>query len=251
MRKHYNCFRILLFTIALQVLPNIIYKGPEIFAQSKEYLRTRSSTTATEEAPIFGDKEPLMEYFISVDDELEIFVWQNPDLSKDVIVGPDGYISCPLVGRLKAAGLSLSQLEEELTGRFFQYVKYPKVSVMIKKFAGYQIIILGEVNSPGIYTYKGTINAIEAVALAGDFTDKAHMDSVIVVRGLGEKPHATRINMVKAITKGIVEKEITLKPNDILFVPKTFVANLNKFIGDLGPILGTVDTVLGREKRRW
>jgi protein involved in polysaccharide export with SLBB domain len=110
---------------------------------------------------------------------------------------------------------------------------------MMKKYAGNKIVILGEVNYPGIYTYKGSINLIEAVALAGDFTSAAHSDSVILVRGnLNEKLEVKRINLIRAITRGTSDAGIILQPNDVIFAPRTFVANLNQFISEFSPLIG-------------
>jgi|GEM_PF-425291 len=206
--------------------------------------------------------------FIFSGDEIEIFVWQNPELSKNVLVGPDGYISYPLIGRIEAAGLTVSQLEEKIKEKLSEYIKSPQVSVTLKKFvsrvsvtrkknigqvsvtlkkfAGNKIIILGEVNYPGIYTYKGSLNLIEAIALAGDFTSEAHQRSVILVRGdIINNPDILRVDMVEVITKGIADEEIILQPNDIIYVPRTFVANLNKFIQDISPLINTASDMLG------
>jgi polysaccharide export outer membrane protein len=207
------------------------------FAQGREFLRTRSGSVASDATPLSGDE---VKYFIASGDEIEVFVWKNPDLSKVVIVDPDGRISYPLVGRIKVSGLSIEELEKQIQERISEYVISPQVSLMMRKFSGNKIIVLGEVTYPGIYTYTGAINLIEAVGLAGDFTDQAHSESVIVVRGnLKENPQVMRINMIKAITRGTSDSRIILQPNDVIFIPKTFVANLNKFINDIGPIIGT------------
>ncbi len=200
------------------------------------------------------------EYVIQPDDVFEVYIWQNPDLSREIIVGPDGIISYPLVGRIKVAGLTILQLEQTLTERFSEYIKSPLVSIMmkkyvrfkapevyimLKKFTGNKIIILGEVNYPGIYNYSGEMDLIEAIALAGYFTDKAHSGSVMIVRGnLTEKPKVIRINLIKAITKGTSNSNILLQPNDVVFVPKTFVANFHKFLSDLQPTMDNAAKML-------
>jgi polysaccharide export outer membrane protein len=309
---------------------------PNALAQGREYLRTRAGSLAAEETVVSGKEAPLVKYFLAPDDVLEIFVWQNPDLTKDVTVDSDGEISHPLTGRIKvagltvaeledkikeelnkqvkfvsagdvleifvwqnpdlnrdvtvdaggqishpftgriqAAGLTIAQLEEIIREKFSEYIKSPRVSVTrkkftgrvsvirkkftgevsvnMKKFGGNKIIVLGEINYPGIYTYKGAINLIEAIALAGDFTEDAHKDSVMVVRGnLSKKPEVKQINMVKMITGGATNTDIILKPNDVIFIPRTFIANLNKFISDIGPVIAQANNalVLRKEIRR-
>ena len=156
-----------------------------------------------------------------------------------MIVGSDGQISLPLAGRIQASGLTIAQLEQRITERLSEYIKYPrvsvmkkrisgKVSVMIKQFSGDKIIILGEVNYPGIYTYSGAINLIEAIALAGDFTGRAKQNSIMIVRrNSAQQSEVNRVNLSRVILKGISTTDIILRPNDVIYVPKTFIANFN------------------------
>lgn len=220
-----------------------------LFAQGKEHQEVGGGQLEERKTHIVRKKTPIVEYFIAPDDVIEVFVWQNPDLSKDIIVGPDGTISYPLVGRIQAVDLTLSQLEDKIRERLSEYIKYPQVSIMLKKASGNKIIILGEIARPGIYTYTASINLIEAIALAGDFTEGAHADSIMVVRGnLTEKPEVKRINILKAITRGTTSTEIVLQPNDVIFVPKTFVANFNKFLSDLQPTISTALSIFSLKR---
>lgn len=222
-----------------------VYSG---FGQGNEWQRIRPGTLAGtvkgEDSVIQAQSTPI-EYFISAGDIMDVFVWQNPDLSKEVIVGPDGYISYPLVGRLRAVGLTLDKLEVKFKEELAEYIKFPQVSIMIKKFSGEKIIVLGEVLYPGIYSYQGKINLIDAVALAGDFTKEAHQRSVLLVRGgFSGEPQVKRIDMVEVITRGITRTDITLQANDVVYVPRTFVANLNKAMADLNTALNNATTAL-------
>jgi len=227
----------------------ISYAPLDLFAQGKEFLRLRAGSAVSEGNYVPG-QFPTVEYFIAPEDTMEVFVWQCPDLSKNVIIGPDGYISYPLVGRIKVDGLSVSQLEDVLRKKLSEYVKDPHVSVMMTKFAGNKVILLGEVNSTGIFTYKGIATLIDAIALGGDFTTDARRDSVILVRGnLTDKPQVTRINMAKIITRGTTDRSIILQPNDVIFVPKTFVANLNKFLRDISPLISGANSILDARER--
>ncbi len=231
-------FLILFLTVSL----------PSGFTEGTEWQRIRPSNlegTVKGEDSIIQTGSAPVEYFISAGDVMDVFIWQNPDLSKEVIVGPDGYISYPLVGRFKAVGLTLNKLEEKFKTELLNYIKFPQVSIMIKKFAGQKIIILGEVLYPGIYSYQGKINLIDAVALAGDFTKDAHQRSVLLVRGgFSGEPQVKRVDMVEVITRGITKGDITLQANDVIYVPRTFVSNLNKFMNDLSTIVNNASTAL-------
>lgn len=235
-----------------------------VFAQGKEWQRLRAGTLPAEETYISGEI-PSVEYFIVAGDKIEVFVPQNPELTKDVIVGPDGYISHPLVGRMQAAGLTISQLEEKIRQELSKYIKDPRVSIMMKEFSGRisltlkeitgdKIIILGEIAYPGIYTYTGAIDLIEAIALAGDFTEKARKDSIMIVRGnLTENPEVMRINISRILAKGTSETDIVLMPNDVIYVPMSFIANFNKFLSNINPTIQEANDIieLRRQIRLW
>ncbi|MDD5431747.1 MAG: polysaccharide export protein [Candidatus Omnitrophica bacterium] len=226
-----------------------------VFSASLEIGRTRSGSAAATSKEGMGyvveggsgvSTDQNVEYYIAPEDEMEIFVWQNPDLTATVIVGPDGYISYPLVGRIKVSGFTVSKLENILRDKLTEYVKNPQVSLIMKKFAGNKVVVLGEVTYPGIYTYKGSLDLTDALALAGDFTEEAHKDSVLIVHNIGTKEaKVKRINFVKLFTGSSLKPEdLLLRPNDVIFVPKTFIANFNKAMTDLNMVVNNANTGL-------
>lgn len=219
---------------------------------SQKDVETRIEVFESEEraAPLPERREPSVEYVIGEDDTLYISVWQNPDLDQEVIVRPDGRISFPLIGDAQAAGLTISQLDEELTKRLKEYIRYPEVSISIRKLGGKKVIVLGQVNNPGVYSVTGARTILEAIGLAGGFTDHAVSSSVVLIRGGFENPEAKRINLTKAIAKGDIRENVVLDSEDIVFVPKKFIANLNYFLSSiLDPVSKGAYTA--REIERW
>ena len=177
------------------------------------------------------------EYLIGIGDVLKISVWQNSDLDQDAIVRPDGRISFPLVGDVLAAGLTIPELDEELTQRLKDFLKYPEVSISIKKFGGKKVIVLGQVEDPGVYSVTGAKTMLEAIGLAGGFTNHAVSSSIVLIRGGLDSPQAQRINLTKALDRGDMSHNIALESEDIIFVPKKFIADLNYFLNQiLAPI---------------
>ena len=190
------------------------------------------------------------QYIISPGDVLYISVWENPDLTGEVIVRPDGMISFPLIDEVKAAGLTISELDKEMTGRLKEYIRFPDVSISLRAMGGQRVIILGEVKSPGVYSLKGRKTILEAVALAGGFTKDAVLNSVIVIKGGFKNPHPKRVDLASALKKGKMKEDIVLESQDIVFVPKKFIADLNYFLTQiLGPISRGVYTA--KEIQRW
>jgi polysaccharide export outer membrane protein len=186
---------------------------------------------------IAEEKAPTLEYTINEADVLYISVWREPDLSQEVIVRPDGKISFPLTGEVSAAGLSFGQLKKELTRRLQRYLKYPVVSISLRKIGGRKVIVLGEVKRPGVYAVSGKKTLLEAIALAGGFNDDAVASSVILIRGGLRNPEGKRFNLSRAIKKTEGGQNVSLQPEDIVFVPKKFIANVNYYLTQiLNPI---------------
>ena len=201
-----------------------------------------------EEKTLFPYEES--QYIISPGDVLYISVWENPDLTGEVIVRPDGMISFPLIDEVKAAGLTISELDKEMTERLKEYIRFPDVSISLRAMGGQRVIILGEVKSPGVYSLKGRKTVLEAVALAGGFTKDAVLNSVIVIKGGFKNPHPKRVDLASALKKGKMKEDIVLESQDIVFVPKKFIADLNYFLTQiLGPISRGVYTA--KEIQRW
>ncbi len=194
------------------------------------------------ETPIKAQKS--LGYLIGEEDTLYISVWQNKDFDQEVVVRPDGMISFPLVGDIAAVGRHISEVDDELTERLKEYVKYPDVSISVRKLGGRKVMVMGEVGSPGVHLVTGKSTLLEAIALAGGFTSNAVASSVIVIRGGFKKPKGMRLNLNRAIMKADMTQNITLRPEDIIYVPKKFVANVNYFVNQMiGPIAqGTYST---------
>jgi polysaccharide export outer membrane protein len=169
------------------------------------------------------------EYTIEERDVLHISVWREDDLREDVIVRPDGRISFPLAGDVQAVGLTFGELKLEITERLKVFIKEPEVSISLKKSAGRKIIILGEVSSAGVYSVTGRMTVLEAIALASGFTEDAVTNSVIHIRRGQQKPLGTRLDLSYALKHSDVSQNITLQSEDIIYVPKKFIADVNYF----------------------
>lgn len=171
-------------------------------------------------ADIPVETEPAKaEYKIAAHDELQINVYGEPDLTKTVRVAVDGSISYPLLGRVPLAGLTAQQLEERIAKLLSDggYLIGPQVSVYVERFS--PISILGEVRNPGSYELKGKLGILDAIAQAGGFNIDADMNNVKIMRVEDgqQKTIQLRLGDVK---KGIEGAEVTLKPNDTIFVEK-------------------------------
>jgi polysaccharide export outer membrane protein len=123
------------------------------------------------------------EYIVGPEDVLEINVWKNPDLSRTVTVRPDGVITLPLIGEGKVAGLTPRGLREMIRKRLGEYYKdIPEVTVTVTQVNSYYVYVLGEVRNPGKYQIKSFTTVLQAVALAGGFTEAADKSKMVILR---------------------------------------------------------------------
>jgi len=172
------------------------------------------------------DKRP--EYYIEVGDVLEVDVWRAPDLTKAVTVRPDGRISMPLVGDLDVLGLTLIEARDAVTKRLSVYIRNPQVSISIRQFGGRKFIILGEVKSPGVYRYQQDVTVLEAIGLAGGFSEDARRGKIMIIRGDIKKEPQVKIisaNMENVLKRGMISENLTVFSNDILFVGKDYIGD--------------------------
>ena len=158
------------------------------------------------------------QYQIGPEDTLEISVWKNPDLSRTVVVRPDGKISLPLLNDLQAAGLTPLQLRDVLTQGYSAYQPEPEVAVIVTEIHSIKVSVVGGVRTPGRYELQSRATVLEALALAGGFTDFAKRDQIVVLR---RGPRTTlRLPFdYSRVTSSGEEENFFLQPGDIIVVP--------------------------------
>ncbi|HYR41486.1 MAG TPA: polysaccharide biosynthesis/export family protein [Terriglobia bacterium] len=122
------------------------------------------------------------EFKLGPDDVIEVFVYKEPELSPTVVVRPDGKISLPLIGELSVTGKTAVELQKEIGQRLAQYIAEPAVNVIVKEVNSAKVSVLGEVKTPGMYKIKDRATVLDAVALAGGFTEYAKRDKVTLIR---------------------------------------------------------------------
>ncbi len=170
-------------------------------------------------------------YVIQVNDELAIKFYNNPELNEDVKVRPDGKISLQLVDDVQAAGLSPVQLDAELTKRYTGELADPNVSVIVRTAGGDHVYVNGEVGKQGVVPLVGGMTLYQSIQTAGGFLDTAQRSQVILIRkGPDGKPFGRAVD-VRLIQAGeSPESDIPLRPLDMVFVPRSKIANVDLFV---------------------
>lgn len=139
------------------------------------------------------------EYRLGPEDVIEVFVWKEPELTTTVTIRPDGRISLPLASELEASGKTAAELQQEITTRLSKYVVQPVVNVMVKQVNSLKISVLGEVRRPDVYRIKNRVTVLDAIAMAGGFTDLARPNRVIVLRNTPAGPQRIKINIKQLV----------------------------------------------------
>lgn len=168
------------------------------------------------------------DYAIGGRDILRIVVFEEPDMSKDEMrVSNDGYITFPLIGRVRVEGLTANELEKEMVRRLGKdFLVNPQVTVQVKEFASKTINVLGAVKSPGALPLKGPITLLETLARAGGVSVEEAGRSIVVLRpvageeGKGKNVKHMTINLNLLLKGGDLSKNIFLQDKDTVFVPQ-------------------------------
>ena len=161
-------------------------------------------------------EEPSATYAVGIGDLLRVSIWKNDELEVTVPVRPDGWVSLPLVGDVEVAGLSTERIREELTRRYEEFINAPALTVMITEINSRKVYILGEVEESGVYDILQPTSLLQALAMAGGFTEFAKRDSVVLLRQ-DPQPGRREIN-IKKITSGELP-DVPLRPGDTIVVP--------------------------------
>ncbi|ADJ29601.1 polysaccharide biosynthesis/export family protein [Nitrosococcus watsonii] len=172
----------------------------------------------------------LPEYQIRPGDELDIKFFYNPELNETVLVRPDGKISLQLVGELTPAGLTPGEFSKVLKQNYSQELRQPEITVIVRNFTGQQIYMGGEVEREGPVEYTAGMTALQAVIKAGGFKETAEPEEVIVIRRTKQneiRPY--RVDLERAY-RAPYEADIWLRPDDVVFVSKSTIAEMNKFV---------------------
>jgi protein involved in polysaccharide export with SLBB domain len=183
--------------------------------------------------PIPGSFAPpaLEPYRIQPGDELEIRFFHTPEQNVTLPVRPDGFISLPLVHELAVAGRTVEDVRGELVERCSQELAEPEIAVIVRSFSGYRVHVGGEVDKPGVLELAGPRSVLQAVFEAGGFLPTASPADVVVVRLMADGGYELRpADLAGVLTGENASGNFLLRPYDVVFVPTTRIADVNKWV---------------------
>ncbi|HZR45846.1 MAG TPA: polysaccharide biosynthesis/export family protein [Candidatus Manganitrophaceae bacterium] len=158
-------------------------------------------------------------YTIGPDDLLNVVVWKNESLSKEVRVRPDGKITLPLINDVQAAGLAPNVLRDVIAKRLEKFIEVSGVTVMVKEINSSKVSVLGQVKKPGIYPLRGELTVLEAIALAEGFNEFAATDRMVIIRKNGKETNWIKVRYTDMIQGRVPNDHLFLAAGDTLVVP--------------------------------
>lgn len=171
-------------------------------------------------SPIKGFSSPDAEklgYRIGVEDELQISVWREPELSQLVVVRPDGMITLPLVNDIKVAGLKTEELRSQLTERLSAYVNEPQVTIIVRAIRSRKVFVVGKVVRQGAFPVIGKKTVLELISEAGGLAPFAKSSAIYILRDQNGRQVSLRFDYKKVIAGK--SADIELLPGDMIVVP--------------------------------
>lgn len=156
-------------------------------------------------------------YRIGISDVIEVRVWMEDELSRTVVVRPDGMISLPLINDVKAEGLMPMTLRDVLTDEFSRYISAPEVSVIVDEVRSYMVSVLGEVREPGRYPLDGQLTVLDMIAQAGGLTEFASQFRITLMRTDENNIQHRKLDNTRVIRRRS-HGDIFVMPGDVIIV---------------------------------
>ncbi len=181
-----------------------------------------------EQTAAFQEKE----YVIAPGDVIDVKFMYNPEFNELAMpVRPDGRISLQLAPDIRAAGLTPSELRETLSKKYAAELRAPEVAVIVRTFAENRVFVDGEVVTPGFADLSTRMTVMRAIDLRGGMRETARLTQVIIIRKDFEgKPTTTVVDLTKVIDGTDFSQDIKLMPYDIVYVPKSNIARVDKWV---------------------
>jgi len=166
-----------------------------------------------------SDTGAVVRYEVQPSDLLQISVWREPDLTKEVLVRPDGAFSFPLAGDISAVGKTVEELRVELVERLSRYIPDLVVTVAVLEVRGNKIYVIGQVNQPGEFIVNPRVDVMQALSLAGGTTAFASPSAIFVLRRDNGQQRRLPFNFEAVLRGRDLEQNVLLRTGDVVVVP--------------------------------
>jgi len=181
---------------------------------------TTSAAAAEAAAATTAGTTTEVEYRLNPGDVLNISVWKEEGLDREVVVLPDGMIAFPLAGHVKAAGETPEAVQAVIAERLQPYIPDAVVTVAVKETSGNFVYVLGQVRQPGAYPVGGMVDVMQALSLAGGLTPFASRHSIVILRNDNGKQVSLPFDYADVEDGDALETNVELRSGDVVVVPE-------------------------------
>ncbi len=161
----------------------------------------------------------MADYKLHAGDKLEVAVWKELDLQRNVVIRPDGRFSFPLTGDVQAVGRSADEIRTDIESRLKRYIPEPVVTVTVTEVAGNRVYVIGQVARPGMFVMNPQLNVLQALSLAGGTTPFAKLDSISILRSSGSAQRTLPFRYSQVVDGKGLEQNVILESGDVVIVP--------------------------------
>jgi polysaccharide export outer membrane protein len=193
--------------------------GSAAFAQETYTAKAEPAPEPAAGTPVGKIPESAASQFmLGPADVIHVNVWKNTELSQTVTVGPDGFISLPLLSDIHVAGMTANDLAQSLSTKLNNYIMNPQVTVSVVDIRSRQVYVLGQVGKPGGYPLIGPINVLQLIAQAGGLSTYANRKGITILRASKGGTEKIRFNY-NNVVHGDGKQNVFLQPGDTVVVP--------------------------------
>lgn len=171
------------------------------------------------------------EYRIQPGDQMDVKFFYNPELNESVTVRPDGRVSLQLAPEIRAAGLTPAELTQVLKKNYARELDRPEITVIVRSFTGQIIYVDGEVEKPSLLPLSVGMTTLQSIAAAGGLKKSARTNEIVIIRrGPEGKPQVFTLDLNQVRDGTDTGQDVALMPFDIVYVPKSAIANVNDWV---------------------
>jgi polysaccharide export outer membrane protein len=172
------------------------------------------------QAALAQEAVPLPEdYRVNPGDTLDISVWKEEDLQREILVRPDGGFSFPLAGDMVAKGKTVTEIRDELAARLSRYIPDLVITVTVVDVEGNRIFVIGQVTKAGAFVMNPQLDVVQALALAGGMTPFASLKNIRILRRENGRQRAIRFDYTEVSEGESLDQNIVLQSGDVVIVP--------------------------------
>jgi polysaccharide export outer membrane protein len=184
---------------------------------------------ASAQTTAFSDRDP--HYKLQAEDKIEVQYRYTPEYNAVAALQPDGYVSLPLIGGMKLAGLTLDGAADAIKAKAGERLRDPEVIVLLKEYVKPYYVVAGEVSHPGRFELHGEVTLVEALAVSGGMKESAKRTQVVLMRKAGENNTEVRLLDVRKLMSATnIREDLAIHSGDMIVVPRNFISKIEPFM---------------------